>query len=182
MLQTPAHGQAGPEATSSKKLRKKGQPGITERLARRIVPPFFTSSILFSNARMLTIDAAVLISYQLLDITCDPGLCLQKRGGRSVKQFRWVLIIFLLGAIFCASAIPAVDNPDTAFDESDSPANLALPASPVVKIVLPAATPVLLPEGLPQIGDVSFPVHTLETATKQHSHKSLLALLCTFLI
>jgi hypothetical protein len=103
-------------------------------------------------------------------------------GGMFLKQFRWILILFLLGTVICAAAIPAVDNPDTAFDESDSPANLALPAPLSAKLVMPVANPVPLPQPLPQVSNISVSIHAPQPVAKQQGTQSLLTLLCTFLI
>jgi hypothetical protein len=100
-----------------------------------------------------------------------------------VKPIRCIFVLLLLATVVCASTVPAVDDPSTAFDESESPANIALPVLPGVRIVRPAADPVPVPQPLQQVGgDVNFSAYIPGPAPKQERSHSLLKFLCTFLI
>jgi hypothetical protein len=96
-----------------------------------------------------------------------------------------MLVLFLLGAAVCCCTVTGVDLPETAFNEADLPANLAVPAPPripdIPSVAIPAAARPMLPlccaDGL---------VRTLEhepavLLNERHLH-SLQVLLCTFLI
>jgi hypothetical protein len=95
-----------------------------------------------------------------------------------------MLIVFLLAGVFGGFAVPPVDLPETAFNESDTPVNLAPPSQAIVRFVRPASDPLVMP-GLRfycagcdlssrVLGAVVMP-------TQRHPH-SLQDLLCTFLI
>jgi hypothetical protein len=100
-----------------------------------------------------------------------------------VKPIRWILILLLLGTVYCALTVPAADDASTAYNESDTPANLVLPASTGVKLARPVADPVPLPQPSTEIaGGVRDATHTAVPAPKRQSAQSLLTLLCTFLI
>jgi len=96
---------------------------------------------------------------------------------------RWIFVSLLLATVVCASTVPAVDDPSTAFNESENPTNIALPVLPGIKLVRPAADPVPVPQPLLQVaGDVSFSAYIPGPAPKQERSHSLLKLLCTLLI
>lgn len=100
-----------------------------------------------------------------------------------MKPIRCILVLLLLATVVCASTVPVVDDPSTAFNESDSPANMALPVVPAVKVVRRITDPVPAPEPVPQItADISFSAYTPGPAPKQQKPHSLLRLLCTLLI
>lgn len=95
----------------------------------------------------------------------------------------WALILFLLGAAVCASAVASVDDPETAFDETDIPINLYRPEAPSIKFVPPADGPLILLRPLCWPGrGVSSLALELAPAPKQRYPHSLQNLLCTFLI
>ena len=93
-------------------------------------------------------------------------------------------MLLLLGTVYCALTVPVADDPSTAFNESDTPANLAIPASPGVKLVRSAADPVPVPQSLPEVaGGIRYSRFVPAAVPKPHNGAhSLLTLLCTFLI
>jgi len=102
-----------------------------------------------------------------------------------LKRTAWTLLLLLLGAVVCASAIPPTDLPETAYNEVDRPVNQAPPAVPGIKFVRPAIAPAVLPmEQRPAGRDT--PPQMLEPAFTpaggEHHPHSLQDLLCTFLI
>jgi hypothetical protein len=89
----------------------------------------------------------------------------------------------VLATVVCASTVPVVDDPSTAFDESQSPANIALPVVPGARSVRPAADPVPVPQPLLQVaGDLSFSSYSPGPAPKHERSHSLLKLHCILLI
>ena|SRR6266853_6729111 len=112
------------------------------------------------------------------------GVALHPLGNVAVKRRRRMLVLFLVAGVFGGSAVPPVDLPETAFNESDAPVNLAPPSQATVTFVRPVSDTVVMP-GLRfycagcdlrsrVLGAVVIP-------TQRHPH-SLQDLLCTFLI
>src|SRR4029077_14464932 len=102
----------------------------------------------------------------------------------AVKRHCRMLVLFLLAGVFGGSAVPPVDQPETAFDGSDAPVNLAPPAQARLRFVRPVSDPLVMPGlrfscagcvvGSPVIGAAAIP-------RQRHPH-SLQDLLCTLLI
>lgn len=106
-------------------------------------------------------------------------------GLTSVKRRHWMSVLFLLAAAVCVSAVPRADSPETTFNESDAPVNLAPPVLPGLRVAPPAVDPTAI---LPALS-VYCPGCALNTlpvepalAPRQRDHHSLLSLLCTLLI
>ena len=102
-----------------------------------------------------------------------------------MKRFRAILVLFLLGASVCAFALPRVDLPETAFNESDAPVNLAPPVRPSVQVSPPVVDPIAVLPRLPlQRANCVVDGLLLESAavSRQRHQHSLQDLLCTFLI
>ena len=102
-----------------------------------------------------------------------------------VKRHRQLLVLLLLAGVFGGFAVLPVDLPETAFDESDAPVNMASPSQTPLRFVRPVSVPLVMP-GLRfycagcvvssrVLGAVAMP-------TQRHPHYSLQDLLCTFLI
>jgi hypothetical protein len=96
-----------------------------------------------------------------------------------------MLVLFLLGAAVCAGAVTGVDRPETSFNESDLPVNLALPAPPRIQDTRPVVVPVALLPTLP-LYRADCLAHSLEleftVLPRLRPPHSLQVLLCTFLI
>ena len=87
-------------------------------------------------------------------------------------------------AVVCASAVPPVDDPETAFNEADATIILATPASVGLNLLPAASDLAIVPNlSLDQLGWVvnNF-VHGRSQLARQHPPSSLQKLLCTFLI
>jgi hypothetical protein len=93
-----------------------------------------------------------------------------------------MLGLVLLVGVFGGAAVPPVDLPETVFDESDTPVNLAPPSQGTLQFVPPVGDPLVTPRSQFLAGYVigRVLVHTA-ISTERHPH-SLQDLLCTFLI
>ena len=102
----------------------------------------------------------------------------------AVQRHRRILVLFLLAGVFRGSAVPALDLPETTFDESDAPVNLAPPSQADLRVVNPVSDPLVMP-GLPFYCAgciVSGPVFAAPAMPRERHPHSLQDLLCTFLI
>ena len=96
-----------------------------------------------------------------------------------------MLVLFLLGAVICVSAIPQTDLPETSYNEVDTPINQAPPVVHGIKFVRPAVAQVILPRQVCEARrGVSAQAHERKSADTpvRHSPHSLQDLLCTLLI
>jgi len=94
-----------------------------------------------------------------------------------------MLVLFLLAGVFGGSAIPPVDLPETAFDESDAPVNLAPPSQATLRYLSPVSDPLVVP-GLRFYCAgcvVSSPVLAAPALPRERHPHSLQDLLCTLL-
>jgi hypothetical protein len=100
-----------------------------------------------------------------------------------VARLRWALIFFLLSAAVCVSVIAPIDDPESAFNETDLPINLTRPVEPGTKFVAPADDPAILQRPLYWVGQgVRNSVLELAPVSKRRYSHRLQKLLCTFLI
>jgi hypothetical protein len=102
-----------------------------------------------------------------------------------VTRLRAILALFLLGGAVCAFALPRVDLPETVFNETDAPTNLASPVRLDIRVGTPAVGPVDILPTLPfhyALGIVSSLVLVPAAAARQRHQHSLQDLLCTLLI
>jgi hypothetical protein len=100
-----------------------------------------------------------------------------------VARLRWACILFLRSAAVCVSVVPPIDDPESAFNETDLPINLTRPVAPGTKFVAPADDPAILQRPLYWVGQ-GIGNSVLELAPvsmRRYSHR-LQNLLCTFLI
>ncbi|MGB0104151.1 MAG: hypothetical protein WBP51_08100 [Candidatus Sulfotelmatobacter sp.] len=100
-------------------------------------------------------------------------------------RFRLALVLFLLAAAVCVSVIPRPDLPETAFNEADTPVNLAPPVRPRIQVISPAINPIAV---LPALSNrcpgcfVDGVVFQPAVTLRQRHPRSFQDLLCTFLI
>jgi hypothetical protein len=102
-----------------------------------------------------------------------------------VQRFRWTLVLVLLGASVCVSAVPRPDLPETAFNEADAPVNLAPPVRLRIQVIAPAVDPIVVLPSLPIDCAGCFVGRKAPepiVAPKRRHPLSLQDLLCTFLI
>jgi hypothetical protein len=69
---------------------------------------------------------------------------LEAREERGVRRRFWMFAVVLACAVFCASAIPPTDVPETSYDETDTPVNQAPPVVQGMRIVKPPLAVVIL--------------------------------------
>ena len=102
-----------------------------------------------------------------------------------VRRGVWTLVLFLLSAVVCVSAIPQPDLPETAYNEVDTPLNQAPPVVPGVRFVRPVIASVILPRQVWEAGrgvsSQAFDGRSADTLVRRDPH-SLQDFLCTFLI
>jgi hypothetical protein len=95
-----------------------------------------------------------------------------------------MLALFLVGTAACACALPRADLPETAFNETDTPVNVAPPVRPVLSIVRSAVEPIAVLPAPARQGEtctVTLALNSAAVAMPGH-RRSCHALLCTFLI
>ena len=97
----------------------------------------------------------------------------------------WTLVLFVVGAVVCVSAIPQPDLPETSYNEVDTPVNQAPPVVPGVRYVRPAIASVILPRQVWEAGrgisSQALERKSADTLVRRNPH-SLQYLLCTLLI
>jgi len=62
-----------------------------------------------------------------------------------MKLLRWTIAILEISFVCFALIVPRVDDPATAFDETDSPVNVTTPLVARTNLVLPAGHSVAIP-------------------------------------
>jgi hypothetical protein len=96
-----------------------------------------------------------------------------------------LVVLLLCTSLAYASSVPIEDDPDTAFNEADTPVSLAPPA-PVsfsFKLAPPVVDPIHVPHHTPQSDwKVGSTLHRLAPVTKQLRSFSVPIHLCTLLI
>jgi hypothetical protein len=103
----------------------------------------------------------------------------------ALPRFQSISVLLLCAASVLASTVPRVDLPETAFNEADTPVNLAPPARPILQLVPTAVDPIAISPVLPLhnarlVAGSPF-VESPVRPGHRHGH-SLQDLLCTFLI
>jgi hypothetical protein len=102
-----------------------------------------------------------------------------------MKRRVGTFVLLLLISVVCVSAIPQPDQPETSYNEVDTPVNQAPPIVPGVKFERPSVAPIQLPKaiGEPEHGATSPAQHWRLANRPAHLETtSLHTLLCIFLI
>jgi hypothetical protein len=100
-----------------------------------------------------------------------------------VKRRGWTFVVPLVIAVILVSAVPVPDQPETAFNEIDTPVNQTIPVAPRVRIAPPLQAPVILPRSFTRAMDQIVRTSVESITLGSHGHLSPLSeLLCTFLI
>jgi hypothetical protein len=100
-----------------------------------------------------------------------------------MKRGVWCFVLLLLGAVFCVSAIPQTDLPETSYNEVDTPVNQAPPVVSGLRIVRPPAMTVTMPKQVYEALRGMTPHHEEFTSRAPVPRaNSLQDLLCTLLI
>jgi hypothetical protein len=87
----------------------------------------------------------------------------------------------LFGAL-ALLALPPVDTPETAFNEMDTPVNVARPALPRVSLAAPNMQPAVVPQSTLSRNRNERPSSRIELPAQAYHSPDLQPLLCTFLI
>jgi len=97
-----------------------------------------------------------------------------------MKRISWLLIL-LCGTIIFATSVPAVDDPDTAYNEADASVTVSLPLADASSLITPASASADTPRisAVEQICTSSQKSTTSNVVQPSHS---LQQMLCTFLI
>jgi hypothetical protein len=97
-----------------------------------------------------------------------------------MKYLRWMIVI--LGIFVCLSSIiPRVDAPETAYDETDAPVNVATPLVARTNVVMPAAHIVAISREQQVAWKSDTAMHIAMPKPVLRVSHSLLDLLCTLL-
>jgi len=103
--------------------------------------------------------------------------------GDVVKRIYWILVSCLFGTVLL-TALPRVDAPDTAFNETDAPVVVSYPALPRLR----SLAPFILANSLPEVSasalvpDFNHRAPRFKSAREVQGSGNLQPLLCTFLI
>jgi hypothetical protein len=112
-------------------------------VARRV---FYFSWLLAANiitpiGRLLraVLERLLLVAKDAPVLTSDVcgGTLPSTWGDVAVQRHCRILVLFLMAGVFGGSAVPPVDLPETTFNESDAPVNLALPSQAPLSFVRP---------------------------------------------
>ena len=57
-------------------------------------------------------------------------------GAFVTKRSKWIWVLPLIAAVVLAAAVPMADQPETSFNEIDTPVNVTNPVSPFVRSAL----------------------------------------------
>jgi hypothetical protein len=99
-----------------------------------------------------------------------------------LKRSEWKFLLLLVIAVICTSVVPRADNPETAFNEIDTPVNQTTPVAPWMKFAPPPRAPIVL---LGSFGRTGGRIRTSVESTSLPTHwhlNPLRELLCTFLV
>jgi len=117
-----------------------------------------------------------------LTLNSRPAI-LRVTWGDVVKRIYWILFGCLFGAVVL-TALPGVDAPDTAFNETETPVFVSYPALPRFRSIAPFVLANHLPEAsaLALVPDFNRPAPKFKSAQEVQGSDNLQPLLCTFLI
>jgi hypothetical protein len=135
------------------------------------------------NGRLLSsylgLEAYAVISPSLTRFGGGAILAVQRES--VVKRATWTLLMCLFGAL-ALLALPPVDAPETAFNELDTPVNVAHPALPRVSLTAPKIQPAVIPQSTPSLNRNERTSNRIELLAQVYDSPDLQPLLCTFLI
>jgi hypothetical protein len=100
-----------------------------------------------------------------------------------VKRIGWAFVLPLVMAVVFVSVVPVVDQPETRFNEIDSPVNQTTAVAPWVRFAPPHELPVVLPRSLTRTSErIRLSLESISRRPMQSHLSPLRALLCTLLI
>jgi hypothetical protein len=98
-----------------------------------------------------------------------------------VKRVCWTVVMLGLLCVSLASIVPAMDDPETAFNETETPINLTTPVNSRTNFVAPAGDPVVILEKQQAWWNPNTMMHGITLKPGMRSSHSLLNLLCKLL-
>jgi hypothetical protein len=103
-------------------------------------------------------------------------------GALVVKGIGWAFVLSLVTAVVFISVVPVADQPETAFNEIDTPVNQTTPVTLSVRFARPHEISIILPRSFSPTSEmIRTSIESISLA--MHWHLSpLRELLCTLLI
>ena len=101
--------------------------------------------------------------------------------GCAVKCLHWIIVILGVSLFAVAPIVTRVDAPETAYDETDAPVNLATPIAVGINFILPNDRRGTISREQPGSPQSASKPHEVALTPGMHDSHSLLSLLCTFL-
>ena len=99
-----------------------------------------------------------------------------------VKGIGWAFVLPLVTAVVFISAVPVADQPETPFNEINTPVNQTTPVAPWVRFALPHEISIILPRSFSPTGEaIRTSIESISLAMRGHL-SPLRELLCTLLI
>ncbi len=99
-----------------------------------------------------------------------------------VKRSEWIFLLLVVATVIFISVVPMADDPETAFNEIDTPVNQTIPVAPWMKFAPPIRISIILPRSFNRTGDgIRTSVESISLAT-QRQLSPLREILCTLLI
>jgi hypothetical protein len=98
-----------------------------------------------------------------------------------MKYLRWTIVIFGVCFVSLSSVVPRVDSPETAYNETDAPANLTTPLVALPILVAPTVHSVVTPREQRGWWEPVSAMHVVTLKLGIRVSHSLLNLLCTLL-
>jgi hypothetical protein len=127
-------------------------------------------------------------SWSYCDVSNNRGLTMNAHATKVnavgvvvVKRSEWSLLLFVVIAVIFVSVVPFADNPETAFNESDTPVHQTTPISPWVNFAFLTRVPIITPKSFGRAGDKIRRRGPISLPTRCHL-SPLRELLCTLLI
>jgi hypothetical protein len=102
-------------------------------------------------------------------------------GANPVKLLRWTIAFLEISFVCFALIVPRVDDPATAFDETDSPVNVTTPLVARTNLVLPAGHSVAIPRERRVRWKPRTTIYGLTPEPGIYSSRSLLYVVCALL-
>lgn len=101
--------------------------------------------------------------------------------GRPVKCLHWIIVILGMGLVSLAPIIPRVDVPETVYDETDVPVNLATPVVVGTSLTKPNEKLGTIREEQVESWQPDIATHDVASKPGVDDSHSLLCVLCKFL-
>ena len=97
-----------------------------------------------------------------------------------MKCLHWIIVILAIGLVSLAPIVPRLDAPETVYNETDTPVNLATPVVVGTGFTKPSEKPAAI--GEERAGSREpYSAHAMEPESGVRDSHSLLTLLCTHL-